>query len=246
VTTELVVGLISAGVAVTATVVTVWGQTRTARLEAKLARLQAAEERVVEQERTAARYLEPLIRAAYDLQSRFYNILEQGLLEAYFDGGDERERAYVIESTSYVIAQYFAWTEIVRRAMQYVDLAQDERTRGLTLLQDAIYSLFQSDRFERPLRIFSGEQRAIGERMIKEGLRGLEGIGYAEYLDLIKLRPDPIFEALRSEIRGLSQDMAKARPRLVAIQHALIDLLAFLDPYFIRSPAERRSKVPAR
>jgi hypothetical protein len=183
--TELVVALVSGAVALVSAGFTLWGQVRTTQLAAELECLRLAEQRRFEAERMAARYREPLARAAYDLQSRLYNILQQNLLAVYYDGGDERERSYVVDNTAFLVAQYFAWTEIVRRDIQYIDLGQDEQTRRLARLQDDIYSLFQTDRFGRLFRVFAGEQRAIGERMVREGPRGLECLGYAAYLDQV-------------------------------------------------------------
>ena len=92
--TELVIALISAVVALASAGLTLWGQARTTRLEAELQSLSLAEQRRFEAERTTARYREPLARAAYDLQSRLYNILQQNLLVVYYEGGDERERTW--------------------------------------------------------------------------------------------------------------------------------------------------------
>lgn len=241
---ELIIAVISGAVALFSAGIALWGQTRTTRLAAELETLRLADQRRFEAERTAARYREPLGRAAYDLQSRLYNILRQNLLPVYYDQGDDRERSYVVDNTSFLVAQYFAWTEIVRRDIQYIDLGQDEQTRRLARLQDEIYSLFQTDRFGRHFRVFAGEQRAIGERMIKEGPRGLECLGYAAYLDQVTKSNDRLIEAMRSDVRSLSANLSQARPRLVALQHALIDLLEFLDPDFVRFPKDRRSKVP--
>jgi hypothetical protein len=242
--TELIVAIISAAVALASAAFTLWGQVRTTRLAAELESLRLAEQRRFEAERTAARYREPLARAAYDLQSRLYNILRQNLLGVYLDKGDERERSYVVDNTTFLVAQYFAWTEIVRRDIQYIDLGRDEQTRRLARLQDDIYSVFQTDRYSRLFRVFAGEQRAIGERMIREGPRGLDCIGYATFLDQAAKRNDRLIEGLRTDVRALSAHLPGARPRLVALQHALIDLLAFLDPDFVRFSRERRTKVP--
>lgn len=168
------------------------------------------------------------------------------MIDVYFDKGDERERSYVVDNTAFLVAQYFAWTEIIRRDIQYIDLGEDEQTRRLARLQDNIYSLWQTHRFDRPFRVFAGEQRAIGERMISEGGRGPECIGYAAFLGRLHQDPDALIEALRDDVRGLSERLHAARPRLVGLQNALIDLLAFLDPEFIRFPKERRSKVAAQ
>jgi hypothetical protein len=241
--TELIVALIAGGVSLSAGALSVWGQHRSARLSASLQALTAAEQRRVDSEKALARYREPLARAAYDLQSRLYNILEQDLLSVYLDNGDDRTRSYVVDNTAFLIAQYFAWTEIIRRDIQYIDLGQDEQTRLLARLQDDIYSLFLTDRFDHLLRIFAGEQRAIGEKMIRDGARGPECLGYAGFLTGLLNSPDPLIEYVRHDIRDINGHLKDARPRLVALQNALIDLLTFLDPAFIRFPQERRSKV---
>jgi hypothetical protein len=243
--TELLVAIISAGVSLCAGALAVWGQAKSARLSADMQALTIAEQRRFESAKAAAHYREPLARAAYDLQSRLYNILEQNLIQVYFNNGDDRERSYVVDNTTFLVAQYFAWTEIIRRDIQYIDLGKDEQTRKLARLQDEIYSLFQTDQFDRPLRVFAGEQRAIGERMIRDGTgtRGPECVGYAAFLAGLAGSPDPMLEYIRQDVRGLGPRLGDARPRLVALQNALIDLLEFLDPAFIRFPKERRTKV---
>jgi len=241
--TEMVVALIAGAVAVASAALTLWGQNRTARLESKLEALRLAEQRRFEVDQTVAHYREPLARAAYDLQSRLFNILEQNLLEVYFAQGDERERSYVVDNTAFLVAQYFGWTEAVRRDIQYIDLGQDEQTRHLARLQDHIHSLFQTDSFDRTFRVFAGEQRAIGERMLIDGSRGLMCLGYATFLDQLAKGHDRLIETLRADVCAMSADLNPAGPRLIAIQHALIDLLAFIDPDFVRFSRERRSKV---
>lgn len=241
--TELLVALISGAVGLFAGALAVWGQFKSARLAAELEEFRLAEQRQIESEKALSRYREPLARAAYDLQSRLYNILELGLIAAYYDNGDDRERSYVVDNTAFLVAQYLAWTEIIRRDIQYIDLGQDEQTCQLARLQDDIYALFQTDRFDRMFRIFAGEQRAIGERMIRDVARGPECAGYATFLDQLAKAPDPLLEPIRDDVRTLSTRLQDARIRLVALQNALIDLLLFLDPDFIRFPKERRTKV---
>lgn len=226
--TELLVAIISSAVALSAGALAVWGQFKSARLAAEMEELSLAEQRRIESEKALSRYREPLARATYDLQSRLYNILKQGLISAYFDNGDERERSYVVDNTAFLIAQYLAWTEIIRRDIQYIDLGQDEQTRQLARLQDDIYALFQTDRFNRIFRIFAGEQRAIGEQMIRNVGRGPECAGYAAFLDQLAKTSDPLLELIQEDVRNLSTRLQEARPRLIALQNALIDLLAFL------------------
>ena len=174
-----------------------------------------------------------------------YNILQQNLLHAYFDNGDERERSYVVENTVFVMAEYFAWTEIIRRDIQYVNLAKDDWTRQLTMRLDRVQSLLRSDDFAPQLRVFAGEQRAIGERLTEDGPHGRECMGYAAFLDSSQALRDPLIDAIRQDVKGLSRNLPAARPRLVAIQQALIDLLEFLDPQYIRSPKKWRQRIPS-
>lgn len=241
--TELIVALISGGVALSAATLSVWGRFTSASLSAKLEELKLAEERRIESEKAMSRYREPLARAAYDLQSRLYNILEQGLVRAFVDKGGERERSYVINNTAFLVAQYFAWTEIIRRDIQYINLGQDKKTGELARLQNCIDALFQTPQFDSMFRVFAGEQRAIGERMIRDGPRGPECVGYGAFVDQLAKAPDPLLEPVRQDVQTLSTKLEVARPRLVALQNALIDLLTFLDPGFIRFRAELRKKV---
>jgi hypothetical protein len=213
-------------------------------LEAQLEDLRVKDERRHEQEKLVSRYREPLARAAYDLQSRLYNILEQQFIEAYYTNGSERERSYAVDNSVFLVAQYFAWTEIIRREIQFLDLGADIENRELARLQDELYSLWQTDLFGTLYRVFAGEQRAIGERMIREGPRGPECMGYASFLEQNTKANDPLIEALRADTRRLAHS-SEARARLIALQNALIDLLAFLDPQYVRFPERSRTKVPA-
>jgi hypothetical protein len=79
--------------------------------------------------------------------------------------------------------------------------------------------------------------------MIRDAERGPECAGYAAFLDQLAKAPDPLLEPIREDVRNLSTQFQDARSRLRALQNALIDLLAFLDPNFIRFPEERRKKV---
>jgi hypothetical protein len=161
----------------------------------------------------------------------------------YCDNGTDRERSYVLNNTVFLAAQYFAWTEIIRRDIQYIDLGADPETRRLAQLQGEIHSLWQTDAFGPLFRIFAGEQRAIGERMIRETPRGSECMGYAAFLDQNDKNKDQFLDALEADVRSCSNRLTDARPRLAALQNRFIELLDFLDPSCIRFPKERRTTV---
>lgn len=187
-------------------------------------------------------FSEPLSRAAYDLQSRIYNVLRGGVL-GFLTHGNDRERSYVVENTVFLIAQYLCWSELVRREIQFIDLGRNEETRQLQRLQDNIYGIWGTSNFPSTFRIFAGEQRAIGEALIQSGHRGPECMGYGAFLKAFERGKDPLIDALREDAASLAMNVQTVAPRLTAIQHALIDLLGLIDPDYLRFPKTRRSKV---
>lgn len=80
--------------------------------------------------------------AAFDLQSRVYNILfgfevsrrpgSSGFLQAFLLDGTEQQANYVRSSTAFVFAQYLGWVEIFREDLQFLDLG-DSKTNRQTL-----------------------------------------------------------------------------------------------------------------
>ncbi len=191
------------------------------------------------------RFREPLVRAAYDLQSRLYNISAQGLLDVYLVHGTDEEREYVVNNTLFLVAQYFGWNEIIRREVQFLDLGDQAQTRHLSELHDTITHLWLTDGYGSKFRVFAGDQRAIGERMIRETQRGLECVGYADFMDTVQQQPNriPYLSPLGKDLFELADAPSSQHPRLVALQNALVDLLGFLDPDYLRYPRERRLKL---
>jgi hypothetical protein len=211
----LVAALLSAGISL-------YGQLRSTTLTARR-----------ESEAVLARYREPLLVAAYELQGRLYNILKLDFLAKYYHAGDEAQKTYAIQNTLYVVAQYFGWSEILRREIQFLSFTDSKRTRVVAEHQRRIVELFQSDDPElgRPFLVWRGEQRAIGERMIEREGDRIQCLGYASFLE----REEPAFRRwfsrLEAEINEVAQE---ANPRLIELQHALVKLIRELDPQAMR------------
>jgi hypothetical protein len=239
----LIPTVISPMVAIAAAAIAVWGQLRVKRVEAQLELQKAEAGRRAETKQTARKFYEPLGRAAYELQSRIFNIVRGNFLEVYLLHGNDRTRSYAINHTVFVIAQYFAWTELIRREIQFIDLGADEETRQLAQLQHRIYAGWQTDKYHPLLRVFGGEQHAVGERMIQEGPRGPQCMGYASFVDYLDRGPDPLIRALKTDVESLGTSLADALPRLCELQHSLIDIVVFLDPEAIRFPKKNRIKL---
>ncbi len=241
--TELIVALISGVVALISIALSIYGQNRMATLQARLNREEADRSKAEKAEEILSKYREPLVHAAFELQSRLYNILKKNSLGRFYLNGTDRERDYIVESTLYVIAQYFGWTEVIRREIQFLNLGEADATRKLMQLQENIGAMFLSDRYGESFRIFRGEQRAIGERMMLLEDHNHSVLGYASFVEMKELGFQHWFEGLRQDVGVLSQDVAKHSARLTQIQHALIDLIEHLDPQRIRFSAKYRLKA---
>lgn len=247
---ELAVALVAGAVALASAGGTIWSSIRNAehsnanakaieQLKFDNDQLKAAAQR----RREISKFSEPLARSAYDLQSRLYNILKQGLVQVYLVNGSDRERLYVIDNTVFLVAQYLCWTELVRREIQFIDLGENKKTQELLRLQDTIYSLWGTDGSSALFRIFAGEQRAIGEALIQIGASGPECMGYGAFLKTFNKGVNPLIDALRADVLSLDNGLRQATERLTNLQHALIDLLKMLDPEYLRFSEDRRSKV---
>ena len=197
-----------------------------------------------------ARYRDPLLQAAFDLQSRIYNIVEQGFLQTHYRNGTDSTREYARENTLYVLADYLGWVEILRREVRFLDLGDEVANRAWTERLVAVRTTLLSDRFSPRFRIFNGQQRAIGEIMIQADGddERPETMGYAGFLASQK-KPDfdRWFVDLRADIDALANEPhAGHDARLVALQQALVELIDLLDPNHVRiQSSERRQLVGA-
>lgn len=186
-------------------------------------------------------YQNPVLRSAYDLQSRIVNI-HRG-----FRG--QRDGDYFTSNTLYVIAEFFGWLEIVRREMQFLDLGGDDESARLKAALDRVQDTFASTSGRRTddFYVYRGQQRAIGELMIVEltdppqsGLRSTS-MGYATF---VERRSEPPMATWLARLEERIEDLTGADlARLVDVQHALIDLVDLLDPRRVRFGADR-DKIP--
>jgi hypothetical protein len=240
---KILTAVIAAIVAIVSAAITIVGQFRLARFKAQLDQEKESQTKQEQARQVLARYRDPLAHAAYDLQAKLFNILRQRLLLVYFVNGNDSEREYTVQNTIYVIAQYLCWREIIRRGVQHLDLGEEDATRQLSELLERIQVMFLSDGFDRTFRIFRGEQRAIGERLVVIENGALGCMGYAEFVDRQEESFRRWFRKLEHDVDILSKELPACADRLVQLQHALIDLLDYLDPQCIRFQKKYRLKV---
>lgn len=198
-----------------------------------------------EAEATVTRYREPLLSAAFEMQERIYNICR----DLFF--GEDRS-SYHVDHTLYVFAQYFGWREIIRLEIQFMDLGDTPATKELTGLLEWVTHAISATRPSLPVnfKLFRGEQRAIGEKMMvsignaaQASLRH-QCLGYASFVEALN-RPafDVWFTKLRKSIEYLESTDTPDFGRLSLLQNVLIDLINLLDPDCVRFPHRLRDRV---
>lgn len=182
-------------------------------------------------------YREPLVGAAFELQSRLYNILapERDFVGRYLRSADPERRAVAMRTTLYVFAQYFGWIEIIRREIEFLRFPRTEQTREVARVVREIGETFLTDEYGTGLMIWRVEQRGIGEQMISPLGQRPTCLGYASFLE------SKVPERLEAVERGLLAMDDGSRERLTAIQHLALQLVRLLDPDHVRYPFELKA-----
>lgn len=196
-------------------------------LDAEVHRRTAIIDRDLQAEQVLKRYREPLAAAAFDLQSRLYNILRLDFFTKY--GRDHARSDDAQKTTLFRLAQYFGWTEILRRDIQFLSFPEDDETRRVAQLQSEISKAFLTDSYGPALMIWGDEQRAIGEQMIVEEYGKVLCMGYASFLEQYDVTFAMWRDRLRSEL-----DHESAQARLRHVQRLLCELVQTLDPERVR------------
>ena len=204
--------------------------------------------RRMDAEAALARYRDPLARAAEDLRSRLWNVRRGEFLQTYGVGSDPAAREARL-STLFRIAQYFAWSEILRREVQYLSFPDAEQTRSVMQAQEAIADAFRTDKLDGPLMLWTERQRAIGERMIVDDDGVSRSMGYGRFLDQCDEVLGDWGPSLDADLRALASrsdsnvpasdsdasendalDTDDPDDRLHELEHRLTHLRNLLDP----------------
>jgi len=206
------------------------------------ARRRRAERRQDKLDDIVARYRDPLAFAAFELQGRMYNIVRLGFLEKHL--GDERLDDYAVDSTLWLVAQYFGWSELIRQEIELLDLGDLEQNRTLRRLLGEVTDAFSLDT-AGPMRILRAEQRGIGELMIltPSDVARPRPLGYASFRRNVLRDADVSWLArLAEDIRAWHKDPDN-RFRAVLLQRALLDVVDYLDRNRSRFREADRTKL---
>lgn len=197
------------------------------------------------------KYRDPLMLAAYDLQSRLWGLVQQNLLR-YIEDDTKKDLLYVY--TAFLVGQYLSWTYILRRQAQFLRFSTDKTNKQLNKILDAITSEFSLDRHkgEDPFMLWRGQQMAIGELMtLEEEGKQLYCMGFAAFTQKYHNEPDfkkwfqPIETGITFLVDAMAHGNSMANYRLRRLQHLLIDLVLLLDQDRVASGQNKQLKVDA-
>ena len=190
--------------------------------------------------------------AAFNLQSRLYNIVRQSLLSRmHTDLRSAEDQEYVVEYTLYLIGHTSAgsrfcagnpcsWTHQEARGRAVAD--QLEKVRD---------AFAESETIVGPFRLFRGEQRAIGECMIMARPGDDADNARMDWIGLCGLHEQREQPETVRWFRGILGQSCmthgmRSSPhfgRLVVVQRALVGLVHMLDPDALRVSAGMRETL---
>lgn len=195
-------------------------------------------EQRVRQRQLLATQRDPAVRAINELQGRLWVILSTKAANYHYvkQQGDEE---YYIQSTAFLVAQYFAWSELMRRQIAALDYSD------LSLLLEKVSEAFAHG--GPGFQIYRLEQQEIGERLMPRGKADSDTaiFRYSEFRDMMPApKPAEKLLALRDRSQYLLDHIEKEMIRATLIQNALVDLLDFVDSERRWVRPDRRRKFP--
>ncbi|MEU4712178.1 hypothetical protein AB0F73_00685 [Micromonospora purpureochromogenes] len=248
---EIVIAIMSAAVSLVSGVVTAVAAYRTTVVAHRLQEKTHERTKSELAEELFRRYREPLLWSAQALQSRLYNGISQGFLARYLRCGNAEDERYVVDNTVYVLAEYLGWLELLRRDQRFLDVTAIRSTRDLFAIVGQTQHALATDGLDGPFRLFRGQQRAIGELMLK-GTESTSGpthevLGYAAFCARLDENPSfrAWFDRLRSEVPAIESAGHEGNRRLIRLQDTLVELVHLLDPNDLRLPQKQKSQLRA-
>ena len=212
-------------------------------------RLDEERQRQAEAEKLAARYAKPLLQAAYELEGRLESILDEkrnGRLWLWPNWEPDPNNTelppvtfdYYLKSTLYLIGQFFAWIDIMKKEEIFLPLSDRAINQEFqTLLEDCIKA-FSDSRVASGPAIFRQQQRAIGEQMSEESKdKTLRCVSYSTFVDDYEQneRYRRWFEPAESLVLKIERE---GDPRMKRIQAVILQLKQFKQ--FINSKMDIR------
>jgi hypothetical protein len=190
----------------------------------------------VRQRQLLATHRDPAVRAINELQGRLWVILSTRAANYHYVK-KQGNAQYYIDSTAFLIAQYFAWSELMRHQIAALDYSD------LSRLLERVTEAFAHG--GPGFQLYRLEQREIGERLMGTGKTDsdIALFRYSEFRDMLADAASSTgLLALQKRAKYLLDNIEAELQRASLIQNALVDLLDFVDPEQRWVKADRRSR----
>lgn len=197
------------------------------------------------------KYAVPIFYSAVELRKRLDNILKLIKIIEKGNGWLNKEDPddYYFLSTIYITAQFFGWTQILRRTVVYLDLSSTSETKAFSYGLDAIISSFSNPALmeEKPATdphntedkwVYSIWLQAIGDQMIKKEGSEYSVLNFAEFCGKLRDTKNKDFHKWMKPLIDFYDDLKsnQIRFRRIAAIHAIVNSFIELnDPKFLRN-----------
>lgn len=198
-----------------------------------------------------SKYAVPIFYSAVELRKRLDNVLKLIKIIEKGDGWLNKEDPddYYFLSTIYITAQFFGWTQILRRTVVYLDLSSTSETKAYSYGLEAIISSFSNPALmeEKPASdpkntedkwVYSIWLQAIGDQMIKKEDSEYSVLSFAEFCDKLKDTKNKDFQKWMKPLVDFYDDLKsnQIRFRRIAAIHAIVNSFIELnDPKYLRT-----------
>ena len=120
--------------------------------------------RRTEDDALARKFREPILQAAFNLQTRLYNIVRQGLLSRFRSTDPSSlDFGYAVTNTLYLLRQYLCWVESCAESLSFSTHEAEEVSGKIAAQLERVHdSLATSDDGDFASPIFRGQQRTLG------------------------------------------------------------------------------------
>jgi|GEM_PF-5957831 len=240
--------------------ITIGGAVFNYNLNQRSKRLDEQRQRQAEAERLAARYAKPLLQAAYELEGRLGSILDEkrnGRLWLWPNWQPDPDNTdlppvtfdYYLKSTLYLIGQFFAWIDIMKKEEIFLPLSDKMVNQKFQTLLENCIKAFSDSRVAPGIAIFRQQQRAIGEQMSEESTKDktLRCASYSTFVDKYEQdeRYRRWFEPAESLVLKIEREGDPRMKRLHAITDQLGHFKQFINTQMGIQIAEERMPVGA-
>lgn len=196
------------------------------------------------------KYTTPLLLAAIELRHRLENVIEHiAAIEREHWLASESLTGYYFLSTLYVVGKFFAWLQILRRTIVYLDFTSVKETRQFENHLRAIEDSFTSPRLlaenttSSPSTagdawVFTYWMQAVGALMIVREDDDYRALDYVEFQKNFNQAANSDFKRCIEVVAILFSELRANEPRFKRIiaAHALVNAFVdFADPKHLRA-----------